>query len=121
MALPVLAFFPWLVGLFASTLGAVFTWAVGFLALRYAARLALAVGMVLALAGITLAVSLTIKGMIYGAQMAMPASLGAATYFLPNNINTIIGVYVAMRVVWYLYHWTYDRVVAIARLTVGGV
>lgn len=120
MPVPVLAFFPWLIGAFGSALGALFTWFAGFLALRIAARFAMVAGYVLAVATITATVAIAVKAIVYGAQMAMPLSLGAATYFLPNNINVIIGAYVSMRVTYYLAMWLKDRVTAIARLS-GGV
>lgn len=116
MPLPVVGLFPWLVSLFAVILRSVFSWVMSFVALKYAARITLGTGMLVAIAGITLGVAVAVKAIIYGAQYAMPSSLGAATYFLPNNINVIIGAYVAMRTTWVLYHWTYDRIVAIARL-----
>ena len=50
--------------------------------------------------------SLTIKALIIGAQIAMPSSLGMATYFLPHNINQVLGLIVTIRVSHALYRWT---------------
>ena len=117
MPLPVVALFPWLVGLFASTIGAVFSWFAGWFALRLAARLALVTAYVIAVAAITAGVALTVKALIMGIQVAMPLSLGAATFFLPNNINLIMGCYFSMRVTYFLFMWTRDRLTAYIRVT----
>jgi len=122
MPFPILAvgFFPWLVGLFSSILGGLYTWFVSFVALRSAAQFALVTAYVIAIAAITVTVATVIKGFIFAIQVTMPASLGAATYFLPNNINVIMGAYVSMRVAYYLYTWTSHRLTAYVRV-VGAV
>lgn len=109
MPLPVVALFPWLVGLFASTLGALFTWFVSTLAARVSVRLLLATAYLVASAALTVGVAVLIKGAIMAIRVTMPASLGAATYFLPANINLIMGVWFSMRVSHALYCWTRAR------------
>jgi len=122
MPFPILAvgFFPWLVGLFTSILTGLFTWFVSFVALRSAARFAIVTTYVIAIAAITVTVATVIKGFIFGIQVTMPASLGAATYFLPSNINVVMGAYVSMRVAFFLYTWTHNRLTAYVRV-VGAV
>lgn len=117
MPIPVLGLFPWLIGLFASTLGTLFTWFASFLALRLAVRFTLVIAYILAIAALTLAVAVLVKGLIMNVQTAMPGSLGAATYFLPNNINLIMGAYFSMRVSYALYVWASDRLTAIVRVS----
>jgi len=116
MALPVLAFFPWLVGVFASSLTALFTFFASFMALRYAARFAIVTAYVVAIAAITVTVALGVKAGIMQIQVSMPMSLGSATYFLPNNINIIMAAYFSMRISWYLFNWTKDRLTAYVRI-----
>lgn len=116
MPLPALAFFPWLVGLFSSTIAAVFTFFASFFALRYAAKFTVVTAYLIAIAALTAAVAAAIKLAIFGIQVSMPNSLGIATYFLPANINAVIGAFVSIRVSFYLYRWTSDRLTAYVRL-----
>lgn len=116
MPLPVIAFFPWLVGLFASVMGGLFTWVTVFVGARLAFKFVLITSYLLAVATITAAIAITVKAMIIGIQTTMPTTLGVATYFLPNNINAVVGVYVGMRVSFSLYAWAKDRLTAIAIL-----
>lgn len=83
MPLPVVGLFPWLVSLFAVILRSVFSWVMSFVALKYAARITLGTGMLVAIAGITLGVAVAVKAIIYGAQYAMPSSLGATSWAVP--------------------------------------
>lgn len=116
MPLPVVAMFPWLVGLLASALSAAFTWAVSFFAGRLAIRFALTVTYLVTLGALTVGVAVLVKGLIIGIQVSMPTSLGASTYFLPSNINVIMGAYFSMRVAFKLYCWTVYRLKAIAQI-----
>jgi len=47
----------------------------------------------------------TIKGGIALIRVYMPNSLGAATYFLPHNLNIIIGFIVMARISVTLFAW----------------
>ena len=99
-------FLAWLLGLFGSTFATFTTWLIGRMVYEKAVRVALVTAFVVAAAGLTLTVSLTIKALIIGAQIAMPSSLGMATYFLPHNINQVLGLIVTIRVSHALYRWT---------------
>lgn len=118
MPLPVVALFPWLVGLLASTLTAFFSWFVTFFASRYAVKYALVITYLISLGVLTAGVALLVKGLVIGIQVAMPNSLGASTYFLPSNINLIMGAYFSMRIAYKLYTWSAYRVRAIALCTI---
>jgi len=116
MPLPIVAAFPWLVGLFASVMGSLFTWVTTFIAGRFAFKFVLITSYLIAVATITAGIAITIKALIIGIQTTMPTTLGVATYFLPNNINAVIGVYVSIRVSFSLYAWAKERLTAIAIL-----
>lgn len=103
--MPIVAFFPWLVGLFSSILTTLFTWFVTQFAARRAFRFALVTTFLIAAATMTVTVAATIKALIMQIQVSMPGGLGEATYFLPSNINTVIAIYFSMRVSFYLYNW----------------
>ena len=107
MALPIAGgFLGWLLGLFGSTFTTFTMWLIGKMVYEKAVRVALVTAFLVAAAALTLSVSLTIKALILGAQIAMPNSLGLATYFLPHNLNQILGLIVTIRVSAALYRWT---------------
>lgn len=106
MPLPVVAFFPWLIGLLASVTTSAFTWFVSRMVFEKAVQYALITAFLVAAAALTVTVSLSIKAAIFAARVAMPNSLGMATYFLPGNINTVFAIIFTMRVSMALYRWT---------------
>lgn len=77
-----------------------------FIAEKWAYRTVFGTAFILAVAGLTVVMAGTVKAIVIGARVGMPGSLGAATYFLPSNINLIIAAYVSARVVVYVYKWT---------------
>jgi len=110
MALPLLpiagGLWAWFVGLFTSTFSAFTAWMIGKIAYEKAVQIALVTAFLVAAAALTVGVSLSIKALIIGARVAMPNSLGMATYFLPSNVNTVLSIIVTMRVSAALYRWT---------------
>ena len=106
MPLPLVGFFPWLVGLFASAVGSLFTWLVTRFAFEKAIQSALITGFIVAATALFLGVTLSIKTLIFSARIFMPNSLGLATFFLPSNINTVFAIIFTARVSRSLYNWT---------------
>lgn len=105
MPVPIIAFFPWLIGVFSSILTTLFTWFITQFAARRAVRFALVTTFLIAAGAMTVTVAVAIKAMIMQIQISMPGGLGEATYFLPSNINQVIAIYFTMRVSFYLYNW----------------
>lgn len=112
MALPVVAFIPWLVGLLGSATTAAFTWFVSRMVFEKAVEYALITAFLIAATALTVSVSLAIKSAIFGARIFMPSSLGIATYFLPSNINIVFSIIVTIRVSRALYRWTVSTMAA---------
>lgn len=111
MPLPIAGgFFVWLVGLVGSAATAAFTWFATHTAYKMALHYARVVAFIIVAGSLFLALSLAIKAAILAARVAMPDSLGQATYFLPGNINTIFALFVTLRVSAALYQWTLRNV-----------
>lgn len=107
MPLPIVGgLFAWLLGLVGSTATAVFTWVVARQTFTIALHYARVTAFVITAGALFLAVSLTIKAAIFAARVAMPSSLGMATYFLPGNINSVLAIFVVVRVSAAVYAWT---------------
>jgi len=96
----------WLVGLLGSVVSSVATWFVGRMAFQQAMHYALVTGFLVAAASLFVALTITIKAAILGARVAMPQSLGIATFFLPASIGQILAFIVTARVSVALYRWT---------------
>lgn len=77
-----------------------------FLAEKWAYRAVIGTAFVVAVGGLTVAMATAVKAIVVAARVMMPSSLGASTYFLPSNINIIIGAYVSARLIVYVYEWT---------------
>lgn len=77
-----------------------------FMAEKWAYRAIIGTAFVLAVGAITVGMAAAVKALVVGARVLMPSSLGASTYFLPSNINLIIGAYISARLVVYVYEWT---------------
>lgn len=99
-------FFAWLVGLLGSVVSSVTTWLVAKMAYEKAVHYAMITAFVIAAFGLFLTLTLTVKALVLGARVAMPESLGQATYFLPASIGQIFGAIVTARVGLSLYQWT---------------
>jgi len=111
MALPIVGgVFVWLVGLVGSAATAAFTWFVTRETYKAALHYARVTAFIIVAGSMFLAVSLTIKAAIFAARVSMPQSLGMATYFLPGNINTVLAIFVTLRVSAALYAWTLRNV-----------
>lgn len=111
MALPVVGgVFVWLVGLVGSAATTAFTWFVARETYKTALHYARITAFVIVAGSMMLTVSLSIKAAIFAARVAMPSSLGMATYFLPGNINTVLAIFVTLRVSAALYAWTLRNV-----------
>jgi len=120
MPLPLIGFFPWLVALFGSLVTSIFTWFLQRVVYEKAVQYALITAGLIAIAALTLSVSLTIKAAIIALRVTMPTSLGMATYFLPSNINLMIGVIVTARVARSVYRWTVTTMAAYIPTQYGG-
>jgi len=95
----------WGLGLVAATIQTVFTWMLTQFVYKTAIKVLVTTGFVVAAAAMFAAVAGTIKGGIIALRVFMPTGLGAATYFLPSNLNTIIAFMVLARVSITLYGW----------------
>lgn len=97
--------FAWLATAISSALSAVAT----FLVSKFAYERAQALLIAGLFSGITfgayLATALGIKNLIIYAREAMPPILAGSTYFLPHNINQIIGIIVAAKVARFTYRY----------------
>lgn len=106
MPLPAVGFFAWLLGLVTSSFTSLATWLVARFAYEKAVQYALITAFLVAAATLMITLSLAVKAAIFGLQVAMPNSLGLATYFLPGNINQIFAYIVTLRTSRFLYRWT---------------
>lgn len=107
MPLPIVGgLFAWFLGLVGSTASAVFTWVVARQTTSIALHYARVTAFVITAGALFLSVSLAIKAAIFAARVAMPSTLGMASYFLPSNINTVLAIFVVVRVSAALYAWT---------------
>lgn len=106
MALPLVGVFAWFIGLFTTTFTSFAAWMIGRMVYARAVQYALITGFLVVAAGMTLGIAVTIKALIFAAQVALPNSLGLFTYFLPSNINIIFGLIVTIRVAHSLYRWS---------------
>lgn len=96
----------WLVGLLGSVVSSVTTWLVAKMAYEKAVHYAMISAFLIAAFGLFLALTLSVKTMLFTARVAMPASLGQATYFLPGSIAQIFATIVTARVSLSVYQWT---------------
>lgn len=103
MPLPLVAFFPWLVGLFASVFGSLLTWIVTKFAAEKAMHIVIVSGFLTAAFTLMVGMALAAKMLVLGVRVTMPDLLGNSTYFLPSNINVIMAAYFTLRVSHYLY------------------
>lgn len=106
MPLPAVGFFAWLLGLVTSSFTSFATWLVARFAYEKAVQYALITAFLVAAATLMITLSLAVKAAIFGLQVAMPNSLGLATYFLPANINQIFAYIVTLRTSRFIYRWT---------------
>lgn len=106
MPLPAIGFFGWLIGLVTSSFTSFATWLIGRMAYEKAVQYALITAFLVAAATAMVTLSLAVKAAIFGLQVAMPNSLGLATYFLPSNINQIFAYIVTLRTSRFIYRWT---------------
>lgn len=77
-----------------------------FFAEKIAFRITVGTAYVIAASALTVSMALAVKAMVLYARYSMPSSLGASTYFLPSNINIILGIYVTMRLTYFVWSWT---------------
>jgi hypothetical protein len=106
MALPLVGFFPWLLGLFTTALGSLLTWLMSYFAYRKAFELTVISGFLVVAGAMTVGIAVTIKALVIGLRMTLPDILSASTYFLPNNINQFLAAVITLRVSVFLYRWT---------------
>lgn len=113
MPLPVAGgIFAWLIGLFGSAMGSFATWLMQRMIYEKAIQYTLITAGMTAMAGLAVTITLAIKAAIIAAQIAMPGSLGLATYFLPSNMAQIIGILMTARVSMAVYRWTCSVIAA---------
>lgn len=96
----------WLVGLLGSVVSSMTTWLVAKLAYEKAVHYAMITAFLIAAFSLLLALTLSVKALVLGARIAMPASLGQATYFLPSSLPVIFSTIVTARVSVAVYRWT---------------
>jgi len=124
--MPIIApLWAWLVGLLGTLFSTFATWLVGRFAFERAVTYALVSAFLVAAAAVFLTLTLTVKAVIIGARVAMPQSLGLATFFLPASIAQIFSAIVTVRVSMSLYRWTVNTMAAYIphnpRAGLGGV
>ena len=112
MALPLIGLWPWLVGLVTSAFTSFATFLIGRMVYEKAVHYALVTAFVVAAGALTVGLAASLKAAIFAVQIGMPNSLGAATYFLPSNINIIFGMIITIRVSNFLYRWTMSTMAA---------
>jgi hypothetical protein len=78
------------------------------MAVDKALHYALVTGFLVTVAGLFLALTLSVKAMILAARVAMPSSLGLCTYFLPSDAPLMVSTIVTMRVSVSVYRWTVE-------------
>ena len=116
MPLPIVGgFLGWLVGLFASVVGTLFAWLSAHFVYKTSIKILAVTAFVVASAGFFVTVSLALKVAVLALQIAMPNSLGLATYFLPSNINLIFSTIVLVRVHLVLYTWLKTQMILYVR------
>jgi hypothetical protein len=96
----------WIVGLLGSVVSTAASFFITRVAFDKAINYALITGFIVAASGLFLALVLTTKTVIFGARIAMPASLGAATYFLPPSLPVMVSAITTFRVSAAIYRWT---------------
>jgi hypothetical protein len=111
MPAPLVGGLLWGIGYVAARLVTVlFDFLVGFYGRTWAFRMLVGSALVLSSVAVTVAMSLAVKALIFGARVGMPSSLGASTYFLPSNLNQIIGIYFTARVIYFIWSWTLSNI-----------
>jgi len=120
--MPVIApLWAWIVGLLGSLVSSVATWFVGRVAFERAMHYALVTAFVVSSAGLFLTLTLAVKAAILGARVAMPQTLGMATFFLPGSIAQIFATIVTVRVAAGIYRWTVATLSAYLPITPRGM
>lgn len=124
--MPIIApLWAWLVGLLGSAFTTFATWLMGRFAFERAVTYALVTAFLVAAAALFLTLTVTVKAAILGARVAMPQTLGMATFFLPASIAQILSSIVTVRVSMSLYRWTVNTMAAYIphnpRTGLGGV
>jgi len=120
--MPVIApLWAWIVGLLGSLVSSVATWFVGRVAFERAMHYALVTAFIVASAGLFLTLTLAVKAAILGARVAMPQTLGMATFFLPGSIAQIFATIVTVRVAAGIYRWTVATLSAYLPITPRGM
>jgi len=110
--MPALAIFPWIVSLLGAVVSSVATWFIGRVVFERAIHYALITGFLIASAALFVALVVAVKTLILGARVAMPQTLGLATFFLPPSISQIFATIVTVRVSASVYRWTVSTMAA---------
>ena len=110
--IPVIPLFGWIVGLLGSVVTSVGSFLVTRLAFDTAVRYTLVTGFLVASTALFLALTISIKTAVLAARVAMPNSLGAATFFLPGSIAQLFSLIVTVRVSAMVYSWTVSTMAA---------
>lgn len=107
MPLPIAGgLFAWLLGLVISAFKAFTVWMMGHMLYQRTFKIALTTAFLVTISGFAVAVSLSIKMAILAIQYNMPQHMAMVTFFLPDNINTIMSVIFTSRVSLALYRWS---------------
>jgi len=111
--MPVIApLWAWLVGLLGTVFSSVATWFIGRVAFERAIFYGLVTAFLVASAALFVALVVAIKAAVIGARVAMPNSLGLATFFLPPSIAQVFSIIVTVRVSKSVYQWTVNTMAA---------
>lgn len=102
----------WLVGLLGSLVSSLATWFIGRMAVDRAFHYALVTAFLFTCATLFLALTVTVKAAVIGARVAMPDTLGMATFFLPPSTPVMFSTIVTVRVSVALYNWTVTTLAA---------
>lgn len=107
MPIPIIApVFPWLVslvtGLFTSFAG----WLLTKFAVQKALDIAMATAYLVAVGGLFVGLTVSLKALALGARVALPAVLSAGLQFLPGSTPQFIAALVTFRMAIAVYKWT---------------
>lgn len=96
----------WLVGLLGSVVSTAATFFVGRVVIDKAYHYALVTAFLVAAGSLFLGLTITLKAAVIAARVAMPDTLGMATFFLPPSMPQLFALIVTARVSASLYRWT---------------
>jgi hypothetical protein len=103
MALPIV---PVIISALGALVTATFGFCYKFLGYWLAKRLAIGSATVALVSAATLAMAQSIKLLILGTQVVLPAKYAAGLAFLPPNLNQILAIYISVRITHFIFQWS---------------